>query len=77
MLKQVEQCCGVHNIAGSNPIAAITLLSVILKQLKIAAGNVKAEQCYGIAPGISRLAWNRRGRSLPRVIEILIMISKP
>ena len=43
MLKQVEQCCGVHNIAGSNPIAAITLLSVILKQLKIAAGNVKKQ----------------------------------
>ena len=50
MLKQVEQCYGVHNTAGSNPIAAITLLPAILKQHKIAAGNVKAEQCYGIAP---------------------------
>ena len=51
MLKQVEQCYGVHNIAGSNPIAAITLLPAIIKQHKIAASNVKAEQCCGIAPG--------------------------
>ena len=50
MLKQVEQCYGVHNIAGSNPIAAITLLPAIIKQHKIAASNVKAEQCCGIAP---------------------------
>ena len=51
MLKQVEQCYGVHKIAGSNRIAAITLLPAIIKQNKIAASNVKAEQCCGITPG--------------------------
>ena len=44
-----------HNIAGSNVVAAITLLPAILKQHNIAASNVKAEQCYGIAPALSAL----------------------
>ena len=43
---QVEQCYGIHNIAGSNLVAAITLLPAIIRQLNIAAGNVMALHRY-------------------------------